>query len=162
FDKPIPVSAITSYQEKTAGCQKPGVIFTLRKRGEVCVDPALKWVKRALRIIDSRLLERTTDPKRHKTKDIAFTVTKALRPDPTTVHECETETQTPPAQKTLRPDPALVLHEHRTENPTPSAQKTLRADPALVPHKHGTENRTPPAQKTLRADQTEPTWFCQI
>ncbi|XP_066569964.1 C-C motif chemokine 7-like [Amia ocellicauda] len=52
--KVIPKKMIVSYQKTNSNCPKDGVIFKTLKRGEVCVDPAVKWVKACMEHLDSQ------------------------------------------------------------------------------------------------------------
>ncbi|KAL7880899.1 hypothetical protein SRHO_G00031530 [Serrasalmus rhombeus] len=56
YTGPIPVAVISQYEETKPDCPKAGVIFTTKK-GLVCADPSVGWVKRAKDIIDRQFVE---------------------------------------------------------------------------------------------------------
>ncbi|KAL6491282.1 hypothetical protein MHYP_G00016270 [Metynnis hypsauchen] len=57
YTRPIPVTHITEYEETRLDCTNAGVIFTTKKGHRVCADPRVRWVKRAMGIIDRRFVE---------------------------------------------------------------------------------------------------------
>ncbi|KAI4881604.1 hypothetical protein NFI96_027823 [Prochilodus magdalenae] len=54
--KQIPLAMIGGYEVTGPYCAKHGVIF-YSKKGRVCMDPSSKWVRRAMDIIDRRIVE---------------------------------------------------------------------------------------------------------
>ncbi|TTA98331.1 C-C motif chemokine 26 [Bagarius yarrelli] len=59
FVKPIPITAIRTYENTSNDCPKNGIIFTTQKT-RVCVDPGFKWVQRAINLLDQRLYANST------------------------------------------------------------------------------------------------------
>ncbi|XP_072544777.1 C-C motif chemokine 4 homolog [Salminus brasiliensis] len=57
FKMPIPIRAITSYEEVRPDCPKAGVVFVTKKPARICVDPSFRWVQRAMDAIDRQTLE---------------------------------------------------------------------------------------------------------
>uniref|UniRef100_A0A3B4CLK3 C-C motif chemokine n=1 Tax=Pygocentrus nattereri TaxID=42514 RepID=A0A3B4CLK3_PYGNA len=64
FNSPIPVAFINDYEETGADCPKAGVIFTDLKGRRLCADPGFRWVKRAMGMVDRRIVENlnSTEP----------------------------------------------------------------------------------------------------
>uniref|UniRef100_A0AAR2L5F1 C-C motif chemokine n=1 Tax=Pygocentrus nattereri TaxID=42514 RepID=A0AAR2L5F1_PYGNA len=59
YTRPIPLFVIRDYKETRRDCPRAGVILTT-KRGPVCADPGVRWVKRAMDIIDRQFVEGST------------------------------------------------------------------------------------------------------
>uniref|UniRef100_A0A3B4D672 Chemokine interleukin-8-like domain-containing protein n=1 Tax=Pygocentrus nattereri TaxID=42514 RepID=A0A3B4D672_PYGNA len=47
YSRPIPISAVMKCEEMGPDC--PRVIFTIKKKKQVCVDPGVKWVQRIMK-----------------------------------------------------------------------------------------------------------------
>ncbi|KAL6491276.1 hypothetical protein MHYP_G00016210 [Metynnis hypsauchen] len=52
WSRPIPISVITKCEEMRCDCPRAGVIFTIKNKKKVCVDPGFKWVQRIMKRID--------------------------------------------------------------------------------------------------------------
>ncbi|KAF7706817.1 hypothetical protein HF521_020071 [Silurus meridionalis] len=54
-NNPIPIRVITGYKVTDRHCSKPGVVFTLMNKRQVCVDPEHEWVQNHMKKIDEIL-----------------------------------------------------------------------------------------------------------
>ncbi|KAL6491274.1 hypothetical protein MHYP_G00016190 [Metynnis hypsauchen] len=52
WSRPIPISVITKCEEMGPDCPRAGVIFTIKNKWKVCVDPSVEWVQRIMKKID--------------------------------------------------------------------------------------------------------------
>ncbi|KAL6491272.1 hypothetical protein MHYP_G00016170 [Metynnis hypsauchen] len=161
YTRPIPAAVISKYEELSARCPKPGLIFITRKGAHVCVDPSSQWVQRVMDRINCQVSERCSKLHEHEVKTKTQPAAKTSQPDPTKdQYNHQTEAHT--ASETLSPDPTTASDVHETKVQTQSEPKSLKPELTTVRHETETELQTHPAPETSRPDSDELNRFCLI